>query len=81
MLQDNRLDFISNIDPLMIESMTRVRQIYMEIDEVLREIDQHEKFISSGAVRVIALARTHLEISLQFAIKTFCLLGELKKVE
>jgi len=78
MLPDNRLDFITGIDELMIDSMSRIRERFIEIDEALRGCDEHANFKDSGAARTIALARTHLEMSLQFAIKSLCLLGEIK---
>jgi len=79
-----RLDFINNIHPSRIELMTKIRKAYQEIDKMIVEFNNQDSvgFIkkpeNDGAqARAIALARTHNEISLQYAIKSLCLDGEI----
>ncbi len=71
-----RLDFITDIQPGYIEKMTRIRKEYMSLDEALKVASEYTE--DKAALRTIALARTNLEISLQYAIKSLCLLGEVK---
>ena len=78
---DIRLDFISNITPNAIEAMTLLRKLYIDMDLDLQNIedigcDEENK---SASLRCIAMARTNLEISLQYAIKALCLAGEIKE--
>lgn len=74
-----RLDFISNIDPVGIDLMTEIRKAYMQLDEVIRHFsDNSVKPLDTAGNRTLALARTNLEISLQYAIKTLCLQYEIK---
>lgn len=83
MLPTNRLDFIENIDPIFIQKMKDIRAMYMALDELIamqfpdyplvQDIGQ-----STAAIRAAQMARDNLEASLQYAIKTFCLLGEQK---
>lgn len=75
---DNRLDFITNIDSDFIEEMTDIRKEFIKLDHKLQEYGDHENVQESGAGRTLALARTNLEIALQFTIKSLCLLGEVK---
>jgi len=83
MLPNNRLDFISNIDPKFVAKMTDIRGMYMCLDELIASqfpdypLVQEPTGQTSAAMRSAQLARTNLEISLQYAIKTFCLLGEI----
>lgn len=77
---DNRLDFITKIDPLGIELMKDIRKAYIALDEVLRHYSKMpEKPLEPAAARTLALARTNLETSLQYAIKTLCLQYEIKE--
>ena len=77
MALDLRLDFISNIDPLVIQEMTVLRSKIIAIDSELADIaDKLEAEKKPAGQRTIALARTNLEIALQFAIKSLCILGE-----
>ncbi len=55
--------------------MARLRAEYIEIDKVLCHFDDKLEGSAAGK-RAIALARTNLEISLQYAIKSLCILGE-----
>lgn len=74
---DIRLDFIDKIQPGAIEKMTHLRQMFIELDGII--CIQADKMKDNPAgQRAASLARTHLEISLQYAIKTLCLLGEIK---
>lgn len=77
MALDIRLDFISNINPVTLEEMTALRKTFIEIDEHLKIIaDTLEIMKKPAGLRTIALARTHLETGLQFAIKSLCIMGE-----
>jgi hypothetical protein len=77
---NNRLDFISNIHQDGIDLMTQVRQAYITLDENLRLFSTNsEKPLDAASNRALALARTHLETSLQYSIKTLCLQYEIKE--
>ena len=77
MALDIRLDFISKINPMTIAEMTELRKQFIEIDEHLKIIaDTLESQKKEAGQRTIALARTNLETSLQFAIKSLCIMGE-----
>jgi hypothetical protein len=76
---NNRLDFITAIEPEGIALMTDVRQAYINLDEVLRHFTLNpNKALDPAGNRTLALARTNLETSLQYAIKTLCLQYETK---
>lgn len=74
---DNRLDFISDIKPGAIDKMKNIRKMYIALDEIIQiqEVKCEQENIKAG-VRTAELARMNLETSLQYAIKTLCLLGE-----
>ena len=76
---DNRLDFISDIAQEGIDLMTDMRKDFIALDLRLREIQQTKPLDQAGG-RSLALARTNLEIALQYAIKTLCLAYENKAV-
>ncbi|QHJ76053.1 MAG: hypothetical protein [Bacteriophage sp.] len=75
MALDIRLDFISNIDPEVVDEMTALRSQFIMLDQKLQKITDDMNGDSAG-LRAIALARTNLEISLQYAIKSLCIQGE-----
>jgi hypothetical protein len=76
---NNRLDFITNIDVDGLSLMTQVRKAYIDLDENLRLLAGNcEKPLDAAGCRTLALARTNLETSLQYAIKTLCLQYEIK---
>lgn len=76
---NNRLDFIAAIEPEGIALMTDVRQAYINLDECLRHFMLNpNKALDAAGNRTLALARTNLETSLQYAIKTLCLQYEIK---
>lgn len=77
MIVDNRLDYITNIHPEYIQEMTEIREMYICLDKVISHsaCDNDDNIQSSA--RAVSLARTHLETSLQFAIKALCLCGEI----
>lgn len=78
MALDIRLDFITNIDSDVIDEMAVLRKKIIAIDEQLKSIsDDLNLQQKTAGLRTIALARTHLETSLQFAIKSLCILGEI----
>ncbi len=79
MLPDNRLDFISLIEPNRVNQMSNIRAMYIALDSLIAgQFPDYPQVANAPAVRAAQLARTNLEISLQYAIKTFCLLGEIK---
>lgn len=71
---NNRLDFISSFEDGAIEKMTEMRVKFMALDEELRVLANQK--LPAAAGRTLALARTNLEMSLQYAIKSLCLLHE-----
>lgn len=74
---DIRLDFINNIKPVAIQEMGELRKTFISIDTQLRAIsDTLESMKKPAGQRTIALARTNLEIALQYAIKSLCIMGE-----
>lgn len=76
MLADNRLDFISNINDEHINMMTKIRKDFIKIDDNIRHLGSEPESNRDGVNRTLALARTHIEIALQFTIKALCLMGE-----
>ena len=73
--KDNRLDYISKFEVDAYEKMSKIRILYVELDDALREIvDSREQ--RNGSSRCMSLARTHLETSQMYAIKTICILYE-----
>lgn len=77
MALDIRLDFIRNIEPQAIARMTELRKTFIALDEQLKAINDEMNGESAG-LRACALARTNLEIALQYTIKSVCILGEIK---
>ncbi len=78
-MNNNRLDFISNIRSDYLEKMREIRAAYIQLDVLLQDfVDDDNYDADCGAPRTIALARTNLEISLQYAIKSLCLIGEIR---
>ncbi len=77
-MNDNRLDFISNIDSEYVSRMTEIRKKFIALDKEIGMMAD-EPTASAASHRTVALARTHIETSLQFAIKSLCLLGEIKE--
>lgn len=76
---NNRLDFISNIEPTGIEIMSDIRKSYIQLDEILKHFAVNPiKLLDAAGQRSLSLARTNLETSLQYAIKTLCLQYEVK---
>lgn len=75
MALDIRLDFITNIDTVVVNEMSALRAQFIMLDEKLQKISDDMNGDSAG-LRAIALSRTNLEISLQYAIKSLCILGE-----
>lgn len=76
MALDIRLDFIEKIEPDAINRMTELRQKFIALDKELQVINDQQP--DPAGVRAISCARTNLEIALQFAIKSLCILGEIK---
>lgn len=77
---NNRLDYISNIDGDGLAIMKDIRNAYIKLDEILRHFsDNILNPLDAQSSRTLALARTHLEISLFYAIKTLCIQHEIKE--
>lgn len=81
-MQDIRLDFITNIEPVAIELMTDIRQKFIALDRAIVDFQESYPNISNGhnqqAARCASIARTHIETACQYAIKALCLCGEQK---
>lgn len=78
-MQNIRLDFISNIEEDYLLRMGDIRAMYIDLDLAIQEIEDDESVDRDcGVMRTVALARTHLEISLQYANKSLCLAGEIR---
>lgn len=76
---DIRLDFITKIDPAYIEKMTEIRKGFIALDELLKSLAGEALAKNDAAAgRTVALARTANESACQSAIKSLCILGELK---
>ena len=73
---DIRLDFISNINKEYIDRMSSIRRLFIEIDKELGMFSDQTK--DPATLRAIALSRTNNETACQYAIKSLCLLGEIK---
>lgn len=76
MLPDNRLDFITSIEPEFINMMTGARADFIKMDDELRKLSDLTEAQRESVNRCISLARTNLEIALQYTIKALCLMGE-----
>lgn len=78
-LLDIRLDFINNIDQVGIDLMIEIRKAYIQMDECIVHLASNpSRPLDEAARRSLALARTNLETSLQYAIKTLCIQFENK---
>lgn len=76
-MQNIRLDYIVSIDPEYRERMGQMRRMYIDLDLAVQEIEDNETTDRDCAItRTIELARTHLEISMHYAIKSLSLAGE-----
>ncbi len=79
MALDIRLDFIRKINPDYIDQMTEIRKKFIEIDDLLKVMANRAQYMPDGAAsRTVALARTANEQACQSAIKSLCILGEIK---
>lgn len=73
---DIRLDYINKFNPGAVEEMTEIRQAYIDLDNRLTAICGETN--DPALKRTYALARTNLEISSMYAIKSCCLAYEEK---
>jgi hypothetical protein len=71
---DNRLDFIDKFKEGATEAMADLRKKYIALDDVLRELIKEHSSVQFA--RVVSIARTYLETSLQYGIKSLCLKHE-----
>lgn len=77
---DTRLDFITKIDPAKIEMMTALRKKFVDLEKEMRkfeDLDWHDDNVQA-AMHSLSMTTTHLGTSCMYAIKTLCLIGELK---
>lgn len=79
MLPDNRLDFITAIDPEYIQSMTTLRKEFIKLDDKLRQLGSIDDAEKEGVSRCLSLSRTKLEEALHYGIKSLCIMGENKE--
>ncbi len=77
MALDIRLDYINGINPTYVEMMTTIRGMFDAIDTSLKVLAD-EAASNPAAARAIAIARTNNEAASMYAIKTLCILGEVK---
>lgn len=77
MALDIRLDFVKNIRNEFIDQMTSIRSDFIALDS--RLITMADNTIDPAALRTISIARTELETACQYAIKSLCLMGEIKE--
>lgn len=77
MLPDNRLDFITNIQPAYIKSMTTIREEFIALENKIKSIGDNTT--DSSVLRCVSISRTHIETALQYAIKALCIMGEDKE--
>lgn len=76
MLMSTRLDYINEFKnkDAAIQDMSDLRKKFIELDDVLRDAFNDEK--NPQVLRAISLARTKLEQSCMYAIKSLCLVHE-----
>jgi len=75
-----RLDNIHNIKQENTERMHDLRMMFIDLDTVLQEIeDESNVNMELEATRVIELARTNLESCFMYAMKSICLIGEMRE--
>lgn len=72
-----RLDYINKFEEGTYEKLEDLRRVYINLDLALQTI-LPLKNIDPALERAIALARTHLEESLMYGIKSLCLKYEVK---
>lgn len=72
---NNRLDYIGAFKPGYVPKMEAYRRKFIDLDYELQKLEQDEN-ISSDSKRTLGIARTGIESSCQYVIKTICLLGE-----
>lgn len=74
--KDNHLEHMGKFkNEIYVLRMDVMRKEFIKLDNELREIVEDEE-VNPHAMRTVALARTHLETALQYAIKTICILGQ-----
>lgn len=81
MLPDNRLDFITGIEPEFINMITGARADFIRMDNELRALSDMPEAQKDGVNRLISLARTNIETACMYTIKALCLMGENKPTE
>lgn len=80
MVLDIRLDFITKINSNYIDLMTNFRKQFIAIDKILMGMAREAQDKKDAAAqRAIDIARTNNEAALQAAIKSLCILGEVKE--
>ena len=70
---DNRLEYIGNLKDGVIEKMSHYRKLFIALDNELIKLGEDQV-----GHRQLAIARTNLESSLMYAIKTIAIAGEKK---
>ncbi len=70
---DNRLEYIGNFKDGVIEKMSHYRKLFIALDKELIKLGDDQ-----AGHRQLAIARTNLESSLMYAIKTIAIAGEKK---
>jgi len=68
--QDHYLKFIGNImTDNTYDKSKKLRKMYIEIDDFLKDLSEED----GASLRTLALARTNLETSLMYAIKSIAI--------
>ncbi len=73
---NNRLDFICKFknSQLATMEMSAARERFIEIDAELQKLLENP--VDAALARSVSLARTHIEVALQYTIKSLCLKHE-----
>jgi len=75
MLPENKIADDLSISRELKSVLYDIKDFYESIDFKLRCLDSNKNYLTSGAARTLALARTHLETSMLYAQKSIGLLG------
>ncbi len=64
----------------LMEQINKLKNLYLELDSAIQDAldDEHLNPFDSESQRTLAIARTHLETSCMYAVKSVALAGEIK---
>jgi len=78
-MSESRMDFIEKFEDGIIENMTKLRKMYLDLEEELerlKSLASYEKLSKENTARVFQQTINHLETSQMYSIKYLCLIGE-----